>query len=62
MIPLSLMDTVYLRMDFLRKAGIDKVPTTVDEFYDMPTAFKEANFAGLCSMLPYRAANLTTVQ
>jgi putative aldouronate transport system substrate-binding protein len=54
-------DTVYLRMDFLRKAGIDKVPTTVDEFYDMLTAFKEANFAeDFAPMLPYRAANLTT--
>ena len=34
-------DFMIARMDLIRAAGIDKVPTTIDEFYDMLVALKK---------------------
>lgn len=38
-------DTLYVRMDLLKKAGVDKKPDTVEDFYNMLVAFKDAGFA-----------------
>ena len=37
-------DTLYLRTDMLDKVGLE-VPKTIEDFYSMLTAFKEANWA-----------------
>lgn len=37
-------DTLYIRMDFLKKVGINEKPKTIDDFYNMLAAFKNANF------------------
>ena len=53
-------DTVYVRSDMMKKAGVEKIPATVDEFHDMLKKFKDANFApDFSPLMPTKGLDLT---
>ena len=54
-------DTVYVRKDMMKKAGVEKMPATVDEFHDMLKKFKDANFTpDFSPLMPTKGVELTT--
>jgi len=52
-------ETLFVRTDFLKKAGIEGIPKTIEEFYDMLKTLKEFGFSDeFVPLLPSNMNNL----